>query len=57
MARQAISNATSVFLVLEVLAQAFDWTPEESQRFYATCRNRAVSFVQDRENTPSEQVG
>lgn len=57
MARQAISNATSVFLVLEVLAQAFDWTPEESQRFYATCRNRAVSFVQDRENTPSEPVG
>lgn len=57
LARQAISNATSMFLVLEVLAQAFDWTPEESQRFYATCRNRAVSFVQDRENTPSEQRG
>lgn len=57
LARQALSNATSMFLVLEVLAQAFDWSPEESQRFYATCRNRAVSFVQDRENTPSEQGG
>ena len=57
LARQAISNATSMFLVLEVLAQVFDWTPEESQRFYTTCRNKAVSFVQDRENTPSEQDG
>lgn len=57
LARQAISNATSMFLVLEVLAQAFDWTPEESQRFYNTCRSKAVSFVQDRGNTPSEQDG
>lgn len=57
LARQAVANATSMFLVLEVLAQVFDWSTEESQRFYATCRNRAVSFVQDRENTPSEQDG
>lgn len=57
LARQAIANATSMFLQLEVLAQAFDWSPEESQRFYNTCRNKAVSFVQNRENTPSEQDG
>ncbi len=44
-AKGVIASATATFLSLEVLVQQCDFSTAEAQRFYDTCRGRAVSFA------------
>lgn len=52
--KQALSSATSMFLVLEVVAEAFGWGPEESRRFYELCQDKAVQFVSGTVRPPEQ---
>ncbi|HHJ98442.1 MAG TPA: hypothetical protein ENN10_00655 [Actinobacteria bacterium] len=46
-AKGVIASATATFLNLEVLAQYCDFSPAEAQRFYDSCRGKAVAFARE----------